>query len=127
MITSKDEMFFSRAFELARFGEHRVRVGCLAVNKSTPIAGTWNTIRNATTNGVPYTAHTNHAEASCINLVPYLRRSKITLYVCRIDSNDLLKPSKPCKHCMTVIRGNRVKEVIFWNGTTIQKIGPSFR
>ena len=124
MITAKDEMFFSRAFELAQYGEHRVRVGCIATIKSTPIAGTWNTIRNTTISGVPYTAHTNHAEASCINLVPYLRRSSITLYVCRIDSNGYLKPSRPCKHCMKVIRGNRIKEVVFWNDT-IQKIGPS--
>lgn len=121
MITHKDERFFSQAFELASYGEHRVRVGCVATIKGTPIAGAFNTIRNITTSGVHYTAHTNHAEANCIDMVPYLSREKISLYVCRIDSLGNLKPSLPCRRCLKLIRVQHIKEVIYWN-QTLQKI-----
>ena len=123
MITAKDEYFFTKAWELASYGEHRVRVGCVAVIKSTPIAGSFNTIRNTTVSGVPYTAHTNHAEENCISMIPYLSRSKATIYICRIDSEGALKASKPCKHCLRLIRRHQIKEVVFWD-YTIQKIRP---
>lgn len=123
MITRRDEYFFHKAFELAKFGEHRVRVGCFASVKNRPICGTWNTIRNTTVSGVPYTALTNHAEDSCIGMIPYMSRSNATLYVCRIDLDDNLKPSYPCKHCMRLVRNNNIKEVVFWNHT-IQKTRP---
>ena len=124
MITHKDERFFTQAYELAQYGEHRVRVGCVATIKSTPIAGGFNTVRNITTSGVHYSAHTNHAEMNVLDMIPYMSRAKVSLYVCRIDSEGLLKPSKPCRRCIKSIHIVGIKEVIFWD-QTIQKIRPS--
>jgi len=124
MITHKDERFFTQAYNLAMNGEHRVRVGCVATIKSTPIAGGFNTIRNITTSGVHYSAHTNHAEMNVLDMIPYMSRAKVSLYVCRIDSEGRLKPSLPCRRCLREIRTIGVKEIIYWNHT-LEKIRPS--
>lgn len=115
MLTAKDEEFFKRAFELAKLGEHRVRVGCLAVSKSTPLCGSFNKIRNITTKGVEYTAHTYHAEQNVLAMIPYRLVNSSTLYVCRIDGNNDLKPSKPCFRCRKKINKAGIKEIVYWN------------
>jgi len=122
MITKKDEYFYQKALELAEFGEHRVRVGCVSVYKSTIITGTFNTHRNSSF-GVPYTDLTTHAEKSCINLMPRHMRSGATLYIARIDQDGRVKPSKPCGRCMRMILEQEIKEMVFWD-ENLRKVRP---
>lgn len=120
MITLTNKRLFARAYELALHGEHRVRVGALAAVKSTPVAGAFNTFRN-NPNNVVFTAQTRHAEWNCMHMVPYTQRTKVSLYVARVDTDNNLKASMPCVRCRAMLKRMNVKEVIFWD-QTIQKI-----
>ena len=123
MITQTHERLFQRAYNLAHFGEHRVRVGALAANKSTTICGAFNTIRNHTLNDSTFLSYTRHAEWNCLRMVPYNLLGNITLYVARIDPKSNLKPSYPCNRCLPFIQKLGIKEIIYWNHQLIlQKI-----
>jgi len=111
---------FNKARDLAEFGEHRIRVGCVIARKSRPLVGTFNTIRNDEPKnlGDEYHKHTYHAEANGLRLLPYEQASTggLTMYVCRINRQGKLKPSKPCFRCIHAIQEQgAVSRIIFWD------------
>lgn len=113
MIYNSDLRFFKKAATLALSGEHRVRVGCLAVCKGKPVAGAWNTIRN--TSPVKFKDMTIHAEMACLNQVSYRLHSSTYLYVARISKANELLPSYPCAKCMKKLMKTDLKGIYFFD------------
>ncbi len=123
-MTIKDQRLFDRAYDIARFGQHRVRVGAIAAIGNTQLSGAFNLQRNLP--HVPFGAQTVHAERACLCLVPYEKRDKVTLYVARIDSLGNIKPSKPCEKCaVSLIHEYHIKDVVFWNGISLERLSSS--
>jgi len=120
MISQRHETLFARAVEMAQNGEHRVRVGAIAAIGNTQISGAFNTLRNSTL--VEYGFQTTHAEMACLDMVSFAKRSKVTLYVARIDANGKLRPSFPCERCLKSIMSQQIKDVVFWNGTLKMRV-----
>lgn len=116
MTSSTDIKMLWKARELAAFGEHRVRVGAVAAIKRTPIAGAFNTSRNLPT--VEYPHCTVHAEVNLLRMIPYNKRSKVTVYVARISKANKLMPSKPCWRCCEALGIAGIPEVVYYNGST---------
>lgn len=96
-IYAKDVAFFDSAIELANYGEHRVRVGCVAAVNGKRVAGAFNTYRNRPDLG--YGNATYHAEFNVIRQIPYRLIKKATIYVARINVMGGPVPSYPCERC----------------------------
>lgn len=106
-----DYKFFERAVDLALNGEHRVRVGALAVARGKPVAGAWNVVRN--TSPVDYRDMTEHAEMACLMMVSKRLKPATTLYVARINKAGDYMPSLPCPRCRVILRTAGIKAVVF--------------
>lgn len=109
-VYKNDTDWWMKAFELAKFGEHRVKVGCLAVVRGNPVAGTWNTLRNYESN-VNFTEMTVHAEMACLSLVSERLRPSATFYIARIGKSGYSLPSHPCDRCMVELKRAGIKYI----------------
>ena len=124
-ISQSHHNLFDKARDLAEFGEHRVRVGCVIARKGKPFVGTFNTIRNGEVEslGDQYFRHTYHAEANAIKLLQYehVKTGGLTMLVCRLDRAGELKPSRPCHRCIRTIKNQgAISRIVFWNGEMLQ-------
>ena len=108
-IYKNDYKFWKQAYDLARNGEHRVRVGCLGVVSGIPTAGAWNRIRNVA--NVDFTDISIHAEMACINQISERQQPRTTLYIARINKKGQALPSHPCKRCLEKLITLDVKSV----------------
>lgn len=108
-----DIKFLERAAELAENGEHRVRVGALAVSKGKPLAGAWNTIRN--TSPVGFVDISVHAEVACIEMLSYQILPRTTLYVVRINKAGEIMPSEPCPRCLTFLEAANIRSIVYYD------------
>lgn len=115
-LSNSDLIMLGKARVLATFGQHRVRVGAVAAIKRTPIAGAFNTSRNLPS--VEYPHCTVHAEVNLLKMIPYEKRSKVTIYVSRISRANKLLPSKPCNRCCNALGIAGIPEVVYYNGST---------
>jgi deoxycytidylate deaminase len=100
MISSTDHLHFNCAQRLAEFGQHRVRVGCVAAIGRKRLD--WNQA-------------TRHAEVNCMYMVPWEKKDKTTLYVARIGIYKEPRPSFPCEACMDAIVAKGFKAVVYMN------------
>lgn len=123
-LSSTDHYLFRRARELAEFGEHRVRVGCVAAIKGTTICGAFNTHRNLPSVEYPYC--TNHAESNAIDGIPYDKKNKVTLYVARISVAGYTQPSHPCVKCIARMIYTGIKYVVYYDGKILVKETPKY-
>jgi tRNA(Arg) A34 adenosine deaminase TadA len=89
MISDKDKYMMVRAAELARFGEHRVRVGCVITSHGKIIVGAFNTRRNLTNIEYEVYGRTTHAEiaaAKQIEFDPSRNARGYRIYVARVGA-----------------------------------------
>jgi deoxycytidylate deaminase len=114
MISSTDHLHFNCAQRLAEFGQHRVRVGCVAAIGRKRLAGSFNTYRNMAMN-VDWNQATRHAEVNCMYMVPWEKKNKTTLYVARIGIYREPRPSFPCEACMDAIVSKEFKAIVYMN------------
>lgn len=121
---AKDFERFSKAARLAENGEHRTRVGCVAVVGGKIVSGAFNTHRNSQ-NIVPYSFATYHAETNTLAGVPYEQLPRTVLYVARISKSGELLPSKPCWRCTEQIKRSGIKTVIYYDGLKLVKVKAS--
>lgn len=111
-LSQKDMQCYNGAVALARNGEHRVRVGALAVVSGKKVAGAFNTFRNDPAN-TSYRNATYHAEMNALCQVSERLLSRVTLYIARLDIFHNQKPSAPCKYCDALCRDMGIKAIVY--------------
>ena len=120
MVSGTDKHLFAKAAKLAKFGQHRVRVGCVAAIKRRAIAGAFNTSRNITL--VKYTDRGNHAEMNTLAGVPYEKRDQVTFYVVRLSVSGDIVDSFPCEYCFEELTKAGIKNIVYWHYGEIRKV-----
>lgn len=120
MISKTDEYLFKKTLDLAKYGEHRVRVGSLAAIKRRPICGAFNTTRNLTC--VDYQDRGNHAEMNVLASIPYEKREQVTLYVARLSVGNTIKDSFPCRFCFSELEDAGIKSIVYWGNSQLRKV-----
>lgn len=120
MLYTKDLERFSRAAALAENGQHRAKVGCVAVVGGKIVSGAFNTFRNSQKT-VPFSYATYHAETNTIAGIPYEGLTKATLYIARVSAAGKLLASHPCWRCVQEIQSKGIKSVVYYDGKKLIK------
>lgn len=113
-VSSRDKIQYQCALNLARYGQHRVRVGCTATVNGKRVAGAFNTIRNDH-NNTDYLSATYHAEINTLVQVPHRLMGRVTLYIARLDVLNRRKPSYPCRLCYEFCSEKGIKAIVYMN------------
>lgn len=105
------QKFFDLARTLSKHSEHSThKHGCVIVNKSRVISVGFNKMKTTTKSTHPYP--TIHAEMDAI----FKARTDLrgtTLYVYRGTKDGSPSSSKPCEHCMKVIKEAGIKKIFY--------------
>ena len=118
-VSDHDLTLFGRASEIARSGEHAVRVGAVLAKGLRTINSGHNRYRNDMRN-VPYGYATWHAERQVVSQVG---KRNCTLYVARLGINGHVLASWPCDECLEhIVACDCVGKVCFFDGQAIVKV-----
>lgn len=113
---------FVKAANLAQLSTaNRVRCGAVAEFKGNILCGAFNTHRNIPRN-VDFGYMTYHAEQNCLDMIPWEKRSKVSLYVARIGRLGDLRPSYPCHRCQAILVEAQIPQIIYYDGERLQKV-----
>ncbi len=57
-----------------------------------------------------------HAEMSCLAIKRIVKYSKCSILVVRLNSNNKLTNSKPCKDCLEKLKSSKIKNIYYSDG-----------
>lgn len=115
MVSNRDTKFIHLAASEARSSPCLMKHGAVAVMNGKIVGKGYNHHRSTSKDGFIHDCATCHAEISALRQAHKrdVNFKKVTLYVCRLDNNEMLRESAPCLHCMDTIRLLNVKRIVF--------------
>jgi deoxycytidylate deaminase len=60
-----------------------------------------------------------------LSMIPYEKRSKVTIYVARVNLQNKIMPSAPCATCRSNLILAGIKYVVYYDGKEIRKEKPA--
>ena len=126
MISRRTANYISEAAYEAKKSPCRAQHGCVAVTNGRIIGRGYNYYRNPSSDGFISDICTCHAEMAALREIyrmingrgHYSKNKnkifkKVTLYVVRINKENILQKSTPCTDCMQVIKALQIKKIVY--------------
>ena len=120
-LTKGEMSYFRIAKEISSLSDHRVKIGCVIVDKHRVISSGHNS--NSKTHRIQAEIDTKYFGCECVGklhaevsaLIPLIQNrydiSNATVYTYRMDRNGNIAMSRPCPRCMELIKRCGIRKV----------------